>query len=307
MSLFFGKFFDADNSVGGETSVNTAEVAEQSQGDEDAEVVYTSKDQLEEEESSDEPEAEASSVTADTANQQSAEENSRYAAMRRRAEAEAEKKFKAMQESVDMKFAAMFSGYNNPVTGKPIKTAADYAEAFAAQQKQQQEKQLKDAGIDPELINKTVQQEVQSNPAIQQAQAVLAKQQQDEANRMIEEDIQNIGAIDPTVSSIQDLQAQDNFKDVVAYCNSHPGARLSDAYKIINFDRLTNVQKQAAKQAAINQAKSKNHLNKVSGLNGATEGDDIPSAEFEKWKEWFPEKSAKELRALYNKSKKAGK
>ncbi len=303
---FFTKFFDTDTSIGGTTSENMADVADQSQADEDAEVVYTSKDQLEEE-SSGELEAEENGENAEPANQQSAEENSRYAAMRRKAEADAEKKYRALQSSVDQKFAAMFSGYTNPVTGKPIQSAADYAEAFAAQQKQQQEQKLKDAGIDPELINKTVQQEVQSSPVMQQAQAVLLKQQQEEANRMIEEDVRNIGAIDPTVSSIEDLQAQDNFADVVNYCNAHPGARLSDAYKIINFERLTNVQKQAAKQAAINQAKSKTHLNKASGLNGASEGDDIPSAEFDKWREWFPEKSAKELRALYNKSKKAGK
>lgn len=300
MSLYFRKFFDeGDGLTGGEVSENTSGVAEQTTEDDtdDVEVVYTSKDQLDDTNNADEP-----SENADTANQQSAEENAKYAAMRRKAEAEAEKKFKAMQDQLDRKYAAMFSGYNNPVTGKPIQSAADYAEAFAIQQKQEQEQELRNAGLDPELINRTVQQEIQSSPVMQQAQAVLAQSQQEEANRMIAEDIKNICAIDPTVNDIKDIQSQDNFNDVIAYCQSHNGTRLAEAYKIVNFDRLANIQRQSAQQSAINQAKSKGHLNTVSGLSANT-ADEIPASEAAKWAEWFPDKTPAERKALYNKTK----
>ncbi len=90
--------------------------------------------------------------------------------------------------------------------------------------------------------------------------------------------------------------------DCIKYIENHPGSRLTEAYKIVNFDRLTATRAEAAKQSAINQAKSKDHLNASSGMTGGGGDVDIPEDEIRKWEEWFPEKSRKELRALYNKT-----
>jgi hypothetical protein len=78
--------------------------------------------------------------------------------------------------------------------------------------------------------------------------------------------------------------------------------RLADAYKLVNFDRLSSIKTQAAQQQAINQAKSKGHLSQTSGLADQDKTSDIPDSVLSQWKEWFPEKSMKELKALYNKS-----
>ena len=86
--------------------------------------------------------------------------------------------------------------------------------------------------------------------------------------------------------------------------NSGGRIRLSEAYKLVNFDRLVANQRQAGQQSAINQARSKGHLNAAAGVSGSVDGEDIPTGELSQWKAWFPDKSSKELRALYNKSRK---
>lgn len=299
------KFFgEGDGLTGGteETSENMSGAAEPNE-DEGGEVVYTSKDQLDGNSGNEDDSEDNQSEEAEPANQQSPEDNARYAAIRRRAEAEAERRFAAQQAAIDAKYKQMFGNYKNPVTGKPIESAADYAEAMAAQARQQQEAQLKEAGLDPQMINRAVEQEVQNSPVIRQAQEVLQAQQQSEANRMIAEDVENIHKIDPTVNGLEDLKAQNNFPDVIQYVQTHAGVRLSDAYKLINFERLSKQKQQAAQQSAINQAKSKGHLNAAAGLAGNVEGVDIPENELAQWREWFPEYSDKDLRKLYNASK----
>ena len=129
------KFFDeGDGLTGSEESVTMTEAAEQSTEDnaEDEQSVYSSEE-------TDADSHEGESEEADSANQQSAEENAKYAAMRRRAEAEAEKRYASKQAELDRQFASMFGQYTNPETGEPIRTAQDYFNAMQAQQAIQQE------------------------------------------------------------------------------------------------------------------------------------------------------------------------
>ena len=88
-----------------------------------------------------------------------------------------------------------------------------------------------------------------------------------------------------------------NFK-----CVNHPGMRFSEAYKLVNFDRLTSSKGEAAKQAAINQVKGKNHLATGAALNVNDGMEDIPVEALTMYKEAFPEKTMQELKALYNKA-----
>jgi hypothetical protein len=158
--------------------------------------------------------------------------------------------------------------------------------------------QMQEAGVDPSLIDRAIM----ASPIMQQAQAAIQENQNVQAQKMMNEDMQEILSFDPTVNSADEIMAQENFIECINYIESHPGARLTDAYKIVNFDRLTATRAEAAKQSAINQAKSKDHLNSTGGLSGGDGDADIPEDEISKWKEWFPDKSRKELRALYNKT-----
>ena len=56
----------------------------------------------------------------------------------------------------------------------------------------------------------------------------------------------------------------------------------------------------AGEQAAINQAKGKEHLKVTTGTNNKDQSVDIPSGVLDMWKQAYPDKSGKELKALYN-------
>ena len=252
------------------------------------ETVETPVDSSEEEAAPEQGEAEA-------AKPQSNEDNARFAAARRQADAQA-RAIRQQQAALDNEFAALFSGYTNPVTGQPIRTAQDYLQAMQAQMKETRNQQLKDAGLDPSIIDKAVEQ----SPVIRQAAAVIKQHNDEAASRALQEDFQKVLELDPTVNSEQDILTQPNIGEVLRLVQMR-NLRFDEAYKLLNFDRLSSVQAQAAKQSAINSAKSKGHLSTTGGIHGESEGEDIPAVELKTWKGWFPDKSAKELRALYNK------
>ena len=72
--------------------------------------------------------------------------------------------------------------------------------------------------------------------------------------------------------------------------------------RLSEIDRLANSKTATARQAAINAQRSKAHLSQTAGISASNQDEEIPSGEIEKWKEWFPDKSMKELKKLYNKS-----
>ncbi len=235
---------------------------------------------------------------AEPAEQQTPEQNAQYAAIRRRAEYDAQVKYQNEQARLDNMYAEKFRGLNNPETGAPIRGAADYFEALAAQERMQAKEEMQNAGIDPSLLDRAIA----NSPLIRQAEAAIAQNTQRESQRMVEEDMQKIIAFDPQVSNEQDIVSQDNFTEVVHYCETHPGMRLADAYKLVNFDRLSSNRAKAAEQGAINQARSKNHLSTPSGISSDDKTVDIPQNQLELWRDFFPDKSPKELRKIYNKS-----
>ena len=84
--------------------------------------------------------------------------NAIYADARRRAEAEAKRKY----SNIDAQYAERFKGFTNPETGQPINSAQDYFNALDAQERLANKKALADKGLDPNLIEKAVN----NSPAI---------------------------------------------------------------------------------------------------------------------------------------------
>lgn len=222
---------------------------------------------------------------------QSAETNAAFANMRRQLEA-AEKR----QRDTDAMYAQKFGQYTNPETGQPIRSAADYVEAMAAQERAQARAKLQEANIDPGIIDNMIA----NSPAIRAAQEATAELNNIKANQMMEEDFRAVLAIDPTKSNFDDIINDPSYGAVVDYVSRVPGMRFSEAYKLVNFDRLSSSNTAAAKQAVINQVKGQSHLTNGTGVTTTEAGEDIPAGMIENFKERFPDKSMKELKALYN-------
>lgn len=261
-----------------EVGVNESEAAEQTEVSEEEVIEEGNGEEIEETpEVTDEPELDRNAIFADA---------------RRRAEAE----FKRKQAAIDAQFAERFKDYKNPITGQPIKTAQDYYDALSAQEQMQTRQTLAEKGIDPSIIEKAVN----NNPAIKAANLVIAEQRIQNVKTYLDKQVAEVSKIDPDIHSVQDIEASDRYPQILAYVNNN---RLSvvDAYRLVYADKLNEKKTAAVKQQAINNAKSQSHLKATE--SGAGSGDNlvnIPENQLAKWREFFPDKSEKELREAYN-------
>jgi len=218
----------------------------------------------------------------DQAPEQPVDVNAIAAAARRKAEAE--------MKARDAEYARRFGNLVNPKTGEPIRSERDYLAALDAQEEMKAKEQLKQSGVDPQLLDNFIA----NNPAVRQAQAVMAQAQQQATINQINADVAELGKLDPSIVSLETVPP-----DVIRLSMERQMS-LVDAYKIVNFGQVNSSQQAAIQQAAINQAKGKSHLNPVNGVAVQDNSVDIPQSELARWKAYFPEKSAEELKKLYN-------
>jgi len=214
--------------------------------------------------------------------QQTVDVNAIAAAARRKSEAE--------MRARDAEYARRFGHLKNPKTGEPIRSERDYLAALDAQEEMQAKEQLKQSGVDPAVIDNFIN----NNPIIRQAQAVIEQQKAQQGFSMINADIAELGKLDPSITSLDTVPP-----DVMEFAVKRK-MTLVDAYKILNYGKVNSEQQAAITQHAINQAKGKSHLNPVNGVAVQDNSVEIPQSELARWREYFPDKSAEELKKLYN-------
>ena len=213
------------------------------------------------------------------------QQNADFAAQRRRQEEQ-----QRVQSAIDAEYAHVFAGQVNPYTGRPLTTKAEYD----LYQQQYQQEQLQQAGVDPNYIN----QLVQSNPAVVEANRIMQEQRQAEGKRLLETQVQEICKLDPDIKNFADLMNSENFAQINTMVQN--GYSLTDAYKIANFGKITQRKQAAATQRAINQVSGKSHL-KQTGAAGAGDTVVVPAEVLSMYQEMMPEASMAEIRAHYKK------
>ena len=263
-----------------ELSAEMSESAEPNTSEEGTEVEQT--EETVEEKTEEQPEQPEVQNAVDT--------NAIYAEARRVAEANARK----AQKAIDEEYVRRFGHLNNPLTGQPIRSQADYLAALDAQEEMKAKAKLQEQGIDPSLIDNAIA----NNPIVRQAQSVMEKAKQEQIFGQIGAEVEILHQLDPSINTVFDVPP-----DVVnIVTRSNGNINLVDAYKIANFGKVSQSQQEAIKQTAINQAKGKQHLAPVNGVATPDEGVEIPESELTMWKDMFPEKSKAELKKLYNKT-----
>jgi electron transfer flavoprotein alpha/beta subunit len=257
-----------------EESVNTQEVAEPV-----SEEVVT--------------ETEPTSGVEEVKEPQSAEVNAQYAAARRKAEEESANKI----NGINSEFKRLFGNIVNPVTGKNIESYTDYLQAVEYQRKEATNKMLQEKGIEPDVLERIINE----SPAIREAQQILENNKKAEASRQLEADLKVLSAIEPSIKTIDDVANHPSYDKVLGYVQN--GLGLADAFKLANFDSLASKKSEAVKQAAVNQAKSKNHMETTNGVAVASETlAPIPPGVLSKWRSAYPELSMEQLTKKYNDS-----
>ena len=214
--------------------------------------------------------------------------NAIFANARRKAEAE----FKKKQELRDAEYARRFGQYVNPETGQPIRSEADYLEAWDAQERVNAKKELETAGVNPQTIERLVE----NSPRMRQAEQMLAEFERQRIEQSIMADVSELNKLDPTITSLDTVP-----REVIEFGQQN-NMNLVNAYKVLNFGNVSAQQTQAIQQRTINSIAGKAHL---APTNGVVQNDNltpIPADELAIWKTYYPGLSEAELTKKYNKT-----
>lgn len=204
-----------------------------------------------------------------------------------RARKVAEARYNQRLSRLNDAFASRFSKYG-------VQSVEQYIDEYDKQQRSSMEAQLKQANLDPQIINAMIEQ----SSAVRNANEVLARVKAEEGAREIQNQIFKISKIDPSVKSLEDILNMDSFFEFDKRVRS--GMSLVDAFKIANYDKLMAQNEKAVKQAAINSAKGKQHLKQTKGSVGS--GVSLSEDELEIWRALgFDDKKAKQLHEKYAK------
>ncbi|MFV0413914.1 MAG: hypothetical protein ACK5L3_11745 [Oscillospiraceae bacterium] len=200
------------------------------------------------------------------------------------------------QAGTDAEIARRFAGYQNPLTGAPIRTTREYLDALDAQQQLEREQKLQQSGVDPGLVSEVIA----GSPLVKKALELEQREQAAKWERIVDDQVKGIARLDPAIQSFDDLPKMANFAEFDRLARS--GIDLVSAYKVANADTLAQKGAAAARQAAINASNSTRHLSRSPGGAASAEMAEIPPDAAEVWRQMFPEDSPEQRKRRYNRS-----
>ena len=245
--------------------------------------------------------AEGEEEAEDSEGEQPIEERRKYAAARRKAEAQrdeaiAQAKLDAAH-TVDEVIKSM--GLTNPYTRKPIISKAEYDEYRTTFETEKKNRLLRKMGMSETEYSEFIEglPEVrEAREAKKKAETAAQRAQEAETKAIIEEQLRKIGELDPSIKTLADLTKKDNYTEFYALVKR--GNTLQDAYKIANFEAITKGSIAATRQSAINAVKSKEHLKTtVSRGPGAAA---VPNEVRDAYRVFNPNASEAEIQQHYN-------
>lgn len=300
MEIDYGAVFDVEvpeTTTGAEEteiaapSEKTGTTTATAQGAEEQEAAAPA---VEETEESEQPQAEAPEQEPKT------DRDAQFAAARRKAEAERDAAIAQAKEDAQKQVDEFFktSGLMNPYTGQPITTRAEYEayrERFEADQKA---KLMEKAGITQEEFQAFVQGLPEVRAARQakaEAEAAARQAREQEAKARVDEQLRQIQAIDPTVKELGDLAKLDTYPKL--YDMVKRGYSILDAYRLANYDTLTQRAAEASRKAAINSVQSKQHLKATESRGGGAIP--VPDSVLEEYRVLNPGATKEEIQKHY--------
>lgn len=300
MEIDYGAVFDVEvpeTTTGAEEteiaapSEETGTTTATAQGAEEQEAAAPA---VEETEESEQPQAEAPEQEPKT------DRDAQFAAARRKAEAERDAAIAQAKEDAQKQVDEFFktSGLMNPYTGQPITTRAEYEayrERFEADQKA---KLMEKAGITQEEFQAFVQGLPEVRAARQakaEAEAAARQAREQEAKARVDEQLRQIRAIDPTVKELGDLAKLDTYPKL--YDMVKRGYSILDAYRLANYDTLTQRAAEASRKAAINSVQSKQHLKSTESRGGGAIP--VPDSVLEEYRVLNPGATKEEIQKHY--------
>lgn len=172
-----------------------------------------------------------------------------------------------VQQRVDAAIARQFGGMVNPYTGRPITTEAElaaYQQAFAAEE---QERRLRESGIDRNILNEAIS----GHPVVQQANAMLHEQQQRQANDFMAQEFAALLQEFPDcgLKDARDLMGTPEGRETLNLWRSGP-ISLKTAYAATHLKEIQAKQSKAVRQGVMNEVNGRAHLTQTNRGGQAT-------------------------------------
>ena len=235
---------------------------------------------------------------------QSKEDNARFAAARRKAEAERDAAVARAQEEAKAfaeKAVAEVLGtarFTNPYTGKPIRTKAEFDEYAEAMRREEQETFAENSGMSKEEYDAFIASRpevLEAKRAKEEADAIINRARAKEAQEKIMAQIEEISSLNPAIRSIEDLSKLDTYPEI--YEKVKKGYSISDAYKLTNLAEIEARAAERARQETRNSMQSKGHLERT-GSRG-TGAADVPADVKAEYRMLMPGATDEEIQKHY--------
>lgn len=197
-------------------------------------------------------------------------------------------------KQLDESIAAL--GLTNPYTKEPIRNKADYDAYRAKVEEDRRAKFLKKAGVSEEEFAKLAAEQPEIKARLDEAQE--AKRQA--AAAAMSEQLRQIHELDPEINTIEDLAKMPNYAQFYRFVKQN---RLSlvEAYRLANMERLSARTAAATKQAAMNAAQSKAHLEATKARGKGGDVTVVPNDVREYYRMINPKATEAEVKADYAK------
>ncbi len=227
-------------------------------------------------------------------------ENAKYAAARRKAEAERDEAIARERAERKRTVEEILAAINmeDPYNGRRITNEEELAEYRKRHDEERSAEFKRRAGMGDEEYKSFVD----NLPEVRAAREAEAAANFTKKRAEIEEDLKRIQEADPNISDFSALMKTEGYSRISDLYSK--GVSLYDAYKLVNYDKMVERAASASKQAAINAARSKAHL--TSTAQRGTGSVDVPSDVMAQYKLFMPDATAEEIRKHYNRYKKKG-
>lgn len=197
-------------------------------------------------------------------------------------------------KQLDESIAAL--GLTNPYTKEPIKDKAGYDAYRAKLDEDRRAKLLKKAGMTEEEFAKLAAEQPEIKAQLEEARE--AKRQA--AAAAMNEQLRQIHELDPAINTVEDLAKMPNYAEFYRFVKQN---RLSlvEAYRLANMERLSERAAAATKQAAMNAAQSKAHLEATKARGKGGDVTVVPNDVREYYRMINPKATEAEVKADYAK------
>lgn len=160
------------------------------------------------------------------------------------------------------------------------------------------QEQLQNLGVnDADAFEKYLNNLIDNNPEIVKARAIIAEQQQRDAERQLNEQVAAITKLDSSIKNVNDLINHPSYEKILERVQN--GSSLVDAFKLENFEALTGRATDAAVQHTLNNINNKSHVKTTVG--GAATDIVVPSDIYAAYKKNLPSWSDEQIKKHYAK------